>query len=270
MLQQSFRASVVRIGTHDCSQKKCVVSKIVVSGIVVWSSLIILLVHATASGSIIHALQKLFPKPQEQFTSNNVLGPNWWSCHMKLIMKDLWKTTRLYSKQLAYMEENSKSPQKLIENHLALTDIIWNPSSSRKQSLPVMTKPSEGGERAAGRGVGSQWECEEAGGRLVLDLSCPWGLIPVCNSSSSPAPHPHLDIPKILQRSPFGFVSREFLWRPRILQKQNFPSMLPFHTLFKIVLFQTEIKSTKTMRLSHKQKKNCVFIWFWLMHKVSD
>jgi hypothetical protein len=67
---------VVRIGTHDCSQKKCVVSKIVVSGIVVWSSLIILLVHATASGSIIHALQKLFPKPQEQFTSNNVLGPN--------------------------------------------------------------------------------------------------------------------------------------------------------------------------------------------------
>jgi len=123
-----------------------------------------------------------------------------------------------------------------------------------------MTKPSEGGERAAGRGVGSQWECEEAGGRLVLDLSCPWGLIPVCNSSSSPAPHPHLDIPKILQRSPFGFVSREFLWRPRILQKQNFPSMLPFHTLFKIVLFQTEIKSTKTMRLSHKQKKNCVFI----------
>jgi hypothetical protein len=99
-----------------------------------------------------------------------------------------------------------------------------------------MTKPSEEGERAAGRGGASQWECEEAGGRLVLDLSCPWGLIPVCNSSSSPAPHPHLD-------------------RPRILQRQNFPSMLPFHTLFKIVLFQTEIKSTKTMRLSYKQKK---------------
>jgi hypothetical protein len=31
--------------------------------------------------------------------------------------------------------------------------------------------------------------------------------------------------------------------------------MFPFHTLFKIVPFQTEIKSTKTMRLSHKKKK---------------
>jgi hypothetical protein len=31
--------------------------------------------------------------------------------------------------------------------------------------------------------------------------------------------------------------------------------LLPFHTLFKTVLLQTEIKSTKTIRLSYKQKK---------------
>lgn len=173
MLQQSFKASVVRIGTHDCSQKKCVVSKIIVSGIVVWSSLIILLVHATASGSIIHALQKLFPKPQEQFTSNNVLGPNWWSCHMKLMMKDLWKTTRLYSKQLAHMEENWRSPQNLIENHLALTELyetLHQVGSNHFQWWQNPQKKVKGQQAGGGKPMG-MWR-----GRRT---PCSWSVVPL-------------------------------------------------------------------------------------------